>query len=199
MTARYGPQRPVCDSPASVALQGRCSSWESSLIQARDRPVRRTAIPLSTAKDDNAGPNPMMLPPTYLFSFDTLTAASETREELMRTGFESDDLQLRPVDDEAGPVEGNWVSGNGIAMDGSRSSGVIAGPEIPYQANFERTVTRGACLLHVTLRGNLTREAAAAVASRHGGVDVLARSEGAGNPEPQTAPGGDATSLDRRD
>jgi hypothetical protein len=141
----------------------------------------------------------MKLAPIYLFSFDTLTAASAAREELLRAGFEPADLELRPVSDEAGPVEGNWVAGNGIAVDGSRSSGVIAGPEVPYRANFERTVTRGACLLHVMLRGSLTREEAAAVAARHGGVDALARADGAGTAESALVPGGDASSLDRRD
>lgn len=110
-----------------------------------------------------------------IFSFDTLESASSAREAMQRDGFAAHRLHLRTIEDEAGPVEGNFLIGNGRAMDGRWSSGVIAGPEAPYETNFARTISRGGHLLEVQVIDGDESGVACDCAQRHGGCDVQAR------------------------
>ena len=108
-------------------------------------------------------------------SFDNLEAVERARAALLATGFDPDLVQTRVIQDEAGPVEGNFVIGNGHTAHGGEPGPVLAGPEVPYEDNFHRTVTRGVHLLIVHATDAAARERATSALEQHGGVDPQAR------------------------
>ena len=107
-------------------------------------------------------------------SFASLDEATLARQALLDEGIDPDTVELRVIQDEAGPVEGNFVAGNGRTAHGGEPGAVLTGPEIPYDENFKRTVTRGVHLLMVAARDQNTRERAQGVLEHSGGVDPQA-------------------------
>jgi hypothetical protein len=104
----------------------------------------------------------MLVMPSRLiiFSFDTLESASSAREALRRDGFAAHRLHLRTIEDEAGPVEGNFLIGDVCA-----------------------TISRAAHLLEVQVADSEESALACECAQRHGGCDVHARNSRAGRAE----------------
>ncbi len=97
------------------------------------------------------------------------------RAELLAAGLPPEAVQSRMLGDEAGPVEGNFVAGNGRREEGSGPSrGVIAGGEIPYDRNFARTVSRGVYLLIVTIADGARRVEVGNILDRFATVDPTA-------------------------
>lgn len=80
-------------------------------------------------------------------SFDSLEAAQLAREEVLAEGLPEESVLLRVTGDEAGPVEGNFVSGNGRPEGETSREDAVPGGAIAYDCNFARTVSRGVCLL----------------------------------------------------
>lgn len=93
------------------------------------------------------------------------------RQSLITAGLPGDLMETRVIEDEAGPVEGNFLVGNGRTAHGRPPGGVLAGPEVPYEENFSRVVTRGGHLLLVHVRDAQQRELAAQVLEHHAGID----------------------------
>jgi hypothetical protein len=118
-------------------------------------------------------------------SYASLDEATQTRQALLSEGIDPDLVDLQVIQDEAGPVEGNFVAGNGRTAHGGEPGAVVAGPEIPYEENFERTVTRGVHLLMVAVRDPVMRERAQGVLDRSGGLDPHAKTPPSGAPAPQ--------------
>jgi hypothetical protein len=112
-------------------------------------------------------------------SFASLDEATQARQALLDEGIDPERMEVRVIQDEAGPVEGNFVSGNGRAAHGGEPDAVRTGPEIPYEDNFKRTVTRGVHLLMVDVRDEDSRARAQGVLSQAGGVDPQAAAAGA--------------------
>jgi hypothetical protein len=109
---------------------------------------------------------------TFLLrSFDTFEAASAARDALVAAGFDPAAVQLRVLDDEAGPAEGNFLIGNGRTTHGRPPRGVLAGPEVPYEENFAQVVFRGNQLLAVEVADESQRRRALALLQPFGGVD----------------------------
>ena len=84
-------------------------------------------------------------------SFATFEDAVRAREALLQGGFGEDEVVLDTLADEAGPVEGNFLVGNGRPS-GERTSRphLVGGTRIPpYKDNFGATVERGWHLLRV--------------------------------------------------
>lgn len=104
-------------------------------------------------------------------SFEVYEEADAARAEMLAAGLPADELNLRVIQDEAGPVEGNFLVGNGRAAD-----------DDPYTTNFEKAVTRGTFLLEVHSRDAGLRDVATGIFQRHPCTDAIA----AGN---QAAPG----------
>ncbi|HYF19623.1 MAG TPA: hypothetical protein VEA40_17285 [Ramlibacter sp.] len=104
-------------------------------------------------------------------SFSTLEEASAAQSALLASGLAPGAAELRVIDDEAGPVEGNFVSGNGRTTDGGPPRGMRTGPQVPYEDNFQKTVRRGAFLLIVSAQQDQV-DAVRAVLDRFEGVDV---------------------------
>ena len=114
-----------------------------------------------------------------LRSFTRFEDASAAREALIASGLPSECVELRVIDDEAGPVEGNFVAGNGRREEGDGPSrGIVAGGEIPYERNFAATVSRGAHLLIVTAADETRRIEARDILDRFAAVDPTAPNAG---------------------
>jgi hypothetical protein len=106
-----------------------------------------------------------------LRSFGSLDEMTAARRSLLDAGLPADILETRVIEDEAGPVEGNFLVGNGRTTHGGPPGGVLAGPEVPYEQNFSRVVTRGGHLLLVHARNAQQRELAQSVLKGHAAVD----------------------------
>jgi hypothetical protein len=104
--------------------------------------------------------------------FEDLEAA---RAQLLAAGLAPEAVQVRVVDDEAGPVEGNFVSGNGRMAPGGRATAdVKTGAAVDYARNFAATAARGAHLLVVAAADDAQRVRAVEVVQRFDAVDVEA-------------------------
>ena len=115
----------------------------------------------------------MVLDP-LVCSFDNLDSASNAREALLASGVKPDLVELRVIQDEAGPVEGNFLIGNGRTTHGGEPGPVLAGPEVPYERNFRETITRGVHLLMVHVSDPSVRGDAQRLLAQFGGVDPQA-------------------------
>jgi hypothetical protein len=112
-------------------------------------------------------------------SFDRFEDAQEARAQLLAEGLPSAAVTLRVIEDEAGPAEGNFVSGNGRRDATTSREAVITGGVIPYDRNFARTVSRGVFLLAIEVDDGAQRRRAQVVLERYAARDVAAVTHGA--------------------
>jgi hypothetical protein len=111
-----------------------------------------------------------------MHSFDRFEDARGAREALIAAGLPGDAVELRVIEDEAGPVEGNFVIGNGRGEDDNSSTTQLLDAPSRYEPNLERPVSRGVHLLLVQPANEMQRQQAQAVLDRHpGAVDIAAR------------------------
>ena len=107
--------------------------------------------------------------------FASLPNAEEAREALLAAGFDASRLHLSARHDEAGPVEGNFLIGNG-KDDAQRRAGFTpaTGGEShnPYQHNFATPIESGVFMLTVDAEDHAQSEKAAEIMGRRGAVDV---------------------------
>lgn len=108
-------------------------------------------------------------------SFDNLDAATQARQAVIDAGVDPELVQTHVIQDEAGPVEGNFLIGNGRTAHGGEPSAVLAGPDVPYESNFEHVVTRGVHMVMVHAADPALRERVQAILAQLGGVDPQAR------------------------
>jgi len=80
-------------------------------------------------------------------AYSSLAEAAEAADALTAVGIPRERVQVRVAVDEAGPVEGNFVIGNGQTTHGGPPKAVRTGGEVPYDENFRNTVRRGNYLL----------------------------------------------------
>jgi hypothetical protein len=107
-----------------------------------------------------------------LRSFDSLEAAAAAVNELVQAGFEHGAIELRVIESEAGPAEGNFVIGNGQTTHGGAPGAVLAGREVPYEENFKRPVRRSGHLVIVEAHSQDQHRTATEVLDRAGGRAV---------------------------
>lgn len=88
----------------------------------------------------------------FVCSFDRFEDAEQAQALLLAAGLPAGAVMLHVIEDEAGPTEGNFVSGNGRAERSSPPDAVITGGVVPYDQNFARIVSRGVCMLRVQAR-----------------------------------------------
>lgn len=104
-------------------------------------------------------------------SFDSLEGAAAAVNELVRAGFDHGALELRVLETESGPGEGNFVSGNGITSHGGRPHPVVGGDQ-PYDENFRHPVSRSLHLVQVGAHSQAQRRTAEQVLDAAGGRAV---------------------------
>lgn len=84
--------------------------------------------------------------------FGRFSEAERAREQLLAAGFEPDQVQLNSNDDEAGAVQGNFITGNADS-ERDRSGGYpapMAGPDDHvYERDFKEVVQRGNYILMI--------------------------------------------------
>jgi hypothetical protein len=104
----------------------------------------------------------MILYEPMIRSFSSLEDASAARDAVVAAGIDRDVVELRVLEDEAGPVEGNFYVGNGRTQYGDEAGAVKGGADVPYDKNFGSVVHRGSCLLVIGVVNDAGRQAAAA-------------------------------------
>jgi hypothetical protein len=104
-------------------------------------------------------------------SFSSFDEACAAREALVGAGVPREHAQVRVLDDEAGPVEGNFLVGNGRTAHGGFRAAVMTEPEVSYDDNFRNVVRRGAYLLIV--EGAADRTDADAIGAVLAGFDAV--------------------------
>ncbi|RZI84683.1 MAG: hypothetical protein EOP38_08060 [Rubrivivax sp.] len=107
--------------------------------------------------------------------FDQLADAEQARAALLAAGFERDAVQVSARHDEAGPVEGNFVSGNAKKdtirkTEFSKSAGGVG--DNAYQHNFKQVVDRGVYMVTVDIADSDQLALACEIMARHGAIDV---------------------------
>ena len=105
-------------------------------------------------------------------SFASLQEAEAAREALAAAGIARELMELTVLQDEAGPVEGNFVIGNGETTHGRAPDAVRTGPEVPYDENFREPAYRGNFLLILGGLDAAQRASADAVLDRFKGRAV---------------------------
>ncbi|MDQ1816706.1 hypothetical protein RBA41_25730 [Massilia sp. CCM 9210] len=93
--------------------------------------------------------------------FDEFEKAEQAHAALLADGFGSDALELKVHNDEAGPVEGNFLVGNTP----------IESEEHVYERNYARPVQRGQCVLIVDAADPATAARASAILAGFGARD----------------------------
>lgn len=99
--------------------------------------------------------------------YERFADAEQARESLLASGFPASSVHLTDRGDEAGPVEGNFISGNGR---GTRTEG-----EDLYTPNFARVVHRGMCMLTVDAEDDGQLQRASEIMGRYGARDIDGR------------------------
>lgn len=113
-----------------------------------------------------------------VFSYDSLEGANAAREALAKAGLPLQASAVSVRQDEAGPVEGNFLIGNGRTFQGAEPGPALTGPNVPYEQNFAQVKNRGVYLLEV--RTPVARRSEIeAVLRTSGGVDASAVSDAA--------------------
>ena len=110
-------------------------------------------------------------------SFATLERAEAARSAVLSLGVSSDAVQLQVLQDEAGPVEGNFLVGNGREAPDDTSA---------YAANFANPVARGSCLLLLLTIPDDQQSKVESVLNEFGGVDVDAVANQGGGAVPES-------------
>ena len=121
----------------------------------------------------------MSAPAPLVCSFDRLEAATGARDALLGAGFAPAAVQLSVIADEAGPVEGNFLVGNGRRDNGAEATGQPGDAPV-YGKNFSRSISRGVHLLVVEAADDEQRRLAGSVLDQHGATDVEGGSTRAG-------------------
>lgn len=95
-------------------------------------------------------------------SFSTFELAEAAKAAVLSLGVSANAVQLQMLQDEAGPVEGNFLVGNGRAsLDNSA-----------YESNFAHTVAHGSCLLILNAVPDDQRSEVEAALNKLGGVNL---------------------------
>jgi hypothetical protein len=130
-------------------------------------------IDLNPGRPMDADPKDLGMAPGVLRSFESFEAAQAVRTALIDAGLSADAVRIDVREDEAGPVEGNFMSGNGRGPSVT-GPGVVpdVSPKVPYETNFAKVVTRGVYLLIVERIPPSCRAAVAGLLAESPGVDL---------------------------
>jgi hypothetical protein len=107
-----------------------------------------------------------------LHSFSSLDAANAAVDALVAAGLPRAAMQVTVLQDEAGPVQGNFLIGNGQTTHGRPPDANRTGLEAPYDENFRQPAYRGGFLLALEGLDEAQRLRAQATLARFDAVAV---------------------------
>ena len=102
--------------------------------------------------------------PPLIYVFDDFTVAERAHDELLAYGFERAAVKLTVRDDEAGPVQGNFIAGDDAEAAGGND----------YKDKFANTTHRGGCMLTITPFDPAQAKYAIALMARYGVTEAIA-------------------------
>jgi hypothetical protein len=105
-------------------------------------------------------------------SFDSLEQAAAGVNALVMAGISHGAIELRVIEEESGPAEGNFIIGNGRTAHGGPPGALRTGDDVPYEENFRRVEYRGVHLVMVRAAGGAQRRKLDALLEREGGRAV---------------------------
>jgi hypothetical protein len=112
---------------------------------------------------------------TLIHSYDTLFDAESAQQQLLASGFTSENIHLTVKDDDGGPVEGNFTVGNGTSGFGARFDPTEppgVDDDETYERDFKDPMQRGTFLLTVDADDDTARQRASEILHRYGGIDL---------------------------
>ena len=107
--------------------------------------------------------------------FDRYEDAEQARSALLAAGFAPGQVRLQCNEDEAGPVEGNFLVGNGRRP--GRAGGVSSAADhgdLPYELNYDHPELRGLHLLLLDVPSDEQRARAEEILGGFGARDIAA-------------------------
>jgi hypothetical protein len=107
--------------------------------------------------------------------FDRYEDAEQARSALLAAGFAPGQVRLQCNEDEAGPVEGNFLVGNGRRP--GRAGGVSSAADhrdLPYELNYDHPELRGLHLLLLDAPSDEQRARAEEILGGFGARDIAA-------------------------
>jgi hypothetical protein len=120
----------------------------------------------------------MMMVNTVVRVFDKFLDAENARKELLASDFSSTCVHLSSEDDEAGPVEGNFITGDN-ARDNKGTGDVfyylVGTEDTAYHSHYDDVVQRGSFLLTVEANDDAQLMRASSIMDRFGAVDLNKR------------------------
>jgi hypothetical protein len=118
---------------------------------------------------------------TIVRVYDSLLDAERVRNELLAADFSSACVQLSSRDDEAGPVEGNFITGNGSNEKKGRPDVfyyLIGREDTSYEHNYANVVQRGSYVLTVEVNDENQELRAVSILDRFGATNTDQRTPG---------------------
>ena len=110
-------------------------------------------------------------------SFSTFEHAEAAKTAVLSFGVSPDAVQLQALQDEAGPVEGNFLVGNGR----------VSPDKSAYESNFANAVAHGSCLLVLSAIPDGRRSEIEAALNELGGVNIDAVANRGNSVSPKNA------------
>lgn len=104
--------------------------------------------------------------------FDRYEDAEQARSALLAAGFAPGQVRLQCNEDEAGPVEGNFLVGNGRRP--GRAGGAADHGDLPYELNYDHPELRGLHLLLLDVPSDEQRARAEELLGGFGARDIAA-------------------------
>jgi hypothetical protein len=112
--------------------------------------------------------------PPLIYVFDDFETAERAHDELLSCGFDRAAVQLTVRDDEAGPAQGNFITGDAPSVAGGQD----------YKKTYANPVHRGGCMLTITPVDPTQAKYALALLARYGISDATAAPAAAAQPRP---------------
>ena len=115
---------------------------------------------------------------TLIRIYNDLSQAENARRELLDSGIESSHIELKSKEDEAGPVQGNFVAGNDESKEDAflrRFGSATGAEEQTYERDYRDAIQRGTILLAVQADNDEECELTSNIMERFGGIDIDAR------------------------
>lgn len=120
------------------------------------------------------------MPDTLVRVYDRFARAESARAALLDSGFPSESVHLTPSDDEAGPVEGNFIleyKDADRAQDKSAFDSLLDRDDINEGLNRQDVAWRGHYLLTVDVQDDEQFRRASDIAEKFGGLDSGTRKQ----------------------